>query len=185
MGFDNDKKVALKKIIEFDKSKKGSVDKPIAKLVEDINSKNDFYTTSSCSGRIVLLAQSETGKKHKADCIFMSHSKISLKQVKDALEKLPKNQVWFRFEPLILHVACRNIESAEELVKLGRSIGFKRSGIQSTRKMIVEICSTEKIDTIIAEKGKLLVNDSYLNILVRETNKKFEKNKEKIKKLKI
>ena len=38
-----------------DKSRKGHIDKDIAKILSKINSKKDYYTTSSCSGRIVLL----------------------------------------------------------------------------------------------------------------------------------
>jgi len=37
-----------------DKSRKGSVDVKILKLVEGINLTEDFFTTSSCSGRAIL-----------------------------------------------------------------------------------------------------------------------------------
>ena len=36
------------------------------------------------------------------------------------------------------------------------------------------------MDTIIAKKGKLIVGDSYLKILIEEANKKMKRNKEKI-----
>ena len=41
-----------------DKSKKGSIDDGIIGLINLINSKSDYYTTSSCAGRIVLLDNS-------------------------------------------------------------------------------------------------------------------------------
>ncbi|MBW2966012.1 hypothetical protein KY342_02835, partial [Candidatus Woesearchaeota archaeon] len=52
MQFENQKKTFLKKI---DKSKKGGIDKEIIPLVNKINNSRNYYTTSSCSGRIVLL----------------------------------------------------------------------------------------------------------------------------------
>ena len=37
-----------------DLSRKGSIDEPIVELVDYINTKADFFTTSSCSGRICV-----------------------------------------------------------------------------------------------------------------------------------
>jgi tRNA(Phe) wybutosine-synthesizing methylase Tyw3 len=49
MQFDFDKKQILAK---KDKSSIQGVDSGIRKLVDIINSHNDYYTTSSCAGRI-------------------------------------------------------------------------------------------------------------------------------------
>ncbi len=179
MTFESDKKTTLNKI---DKSKKGSIDKPIKPLINKINKNPNFYTTSSCSGRIVLLSKPST-KKQDINWLFKSHKKVSLKQISSALSSLPNSPVWFRFEPLILHITAKNIKNAQSLINKARSIGFKRSGIQSTKnKTAVEIASTEIISTIIADKGKLLVSDDYLKRLVKEANKKLKINKNKTKK---
>lgn len=42
---------------QVDLSRKGSVDEPIAPLVEYLNSVENYYTTSSCSGRISAFSQ--------------------------------------------------------------------------------------------------------------------------------
>ena len=47
MNFDNEKKQCLEKI---DNSKKQSIDSGIKKIVDLLNSKENYYTTSSCSG---------------------------------------------------------------------------------------------------------------------------------------
>lgn len=178
MTFENQKKTFLAKL---DKSKKGSIDKEIRPLVDLINKNPNYYTTSSCSGRIVLLSK-KSEKKQEAEWLLISHKSIDLSAVKKALSNIPENEVWFRFEPLITHVAARTIEDAQKLIDNARAVGFKRSGIQSTRKKIViEIASTEIIDAIIADKGKLLVDEDYLKILIEKANKKIEKNKNKIK----
>jgi len=51
MTFQKHKKDFLNK---KDKSKKGSIDGEIKKLVDKINSLENYYTTSSCSGRILI-----------------------------------------------------------------------------------------------------------------------------------
>jgi tRNA wybutosine-synthesizing protein 3 len=178
MQFENQKKTFLKKL---DKSKKGEIDKPIKPLIKLINKSKDYYTTSSCSGRIVLLA--ESGKKKGSKWLLSTHKKTNLKQIKKALKTLHKQDIYFRFEPLILHVASNSIENAQKLVNKARNLGFKRTGIQSTKnKIVIEVASTEILNTIIAKNKKLLINDNYLKILIQEANKKTQQNNKKIKK---
>jgi len=57
--FQKDKEIQLSR---DDFSKKGSVDKKIIPLIDKINSKDEYYTTSSCSGRIMLMADGKTKK---------------------------------------------------------------------------------------------------------------------------
>jgi tRNA wybutosine-synthesizing protein 3 len=179
MQFQNQKKTFLAKL---DKSRKGKIDKPIKSLINKINKSKNYYSTSSCSGRIVLLAKNQ-GEKQGAKWLFTSHKKTNLKQIKSALKNLPKTNVYFRFEPLILHIASDTIENAQKLVNKARSIGFKRTGIQSTKnKIITEIASTEILNTIIAKNKKLLITNDYLKVLIQEANKKLEQNNKKIRK---
>lgn len=180
MDFQNNKKTFLEKL---DKSKKGEIDKEVLHLINLINKNSHYYTTSSCAGRIVLLSK-KSDKKQEAEWLFVSHKKTSLKEVKSKLNILPKNDVWFRQEPLILHIAVDSIENAQELINIARNLGFKRSGIQSThQKIIAEIASTEILDTIITKNGKLLIDSSYLKILISEANKKLERMHKKIEEL--
>lgn len=161
-----------------DKSKKGVIDKDIKKLVSLINSKNNYYTTSSCSGRAVLIKK-KSDKKQDARWLIVKHDKISFNEIKKI--KIPKEQIWFRQEPLIMHVCCKTLEDAKKLLNITRKI-FKRAGIISIgKKIIIEIIGTGFIDTIIAD-GKLIVPNDYLKVLVKEANKKLKKSKRDIKK---
>jgi tRNA wybutosine-synthesizing protein 3 len=177
MGFEKEKKDTLGR---KDKSKKGAIDEAIKPIVDFINSLDNYYTTSSCSGRILLLAKKSDSKKD-VEWLLSSHSVVKFSDIMEALKKLPMHAVWFRQEPAILHVRCRTIEDAQALVDIARYSGFKRSGIQSTRKKInVEIGNSEVLYTIIADKGGLLAAGDYLKILISEANKKLRRNKEKL-----
>ena len=182
MGFDKEKKEFLAK---KDKSRKGGIDIKIKKLVAKINSLEDFFTTSSCSGRFLLLAHDKSGRKDKIEWLFSNHDKINFNKIKNSLDRLPINDVWFRLQPAILHVACKNSEKTRKFLNLARDIGFRRSGIISLgkSKLMLELISTEKIETIISKNKKLLVDENYFKILVSEGNKKLEKTWEKIDKL--
>lgn len=157
-----------------DKSIVGEIDKDILELVNKINASEDYFTTSSCSGRIVL----QTGeKKPEIKWIKVSHDFVDLDWVK---VELPEELMWFRMEPMILHVACRNIEKAQELLDKAQPV-FKKSFIQTTRnKVLVEIKGSEYIEVPVAQ-GKWLVDDEFLKVLIEEANKKLKRTREKIK----
>lgn len=185
--FDLQKKLCLEKLYKPDRSRKGDVDKPIISLIDYLNSLNDYYTTSSCSGRIYLLTESD--RKPDVKWLYVSHEKVPVKKILDSLnekelEKYSKNRLWLRQENLILHVACRTLDDANNILKISRDIGLRRSGIiADSNIIIVEICSTEKMDVPVAEKGKLLVSESYIKLITQIANQKFSKGREKLDKL--
>ena len=63
-----------------DRSLKQSWDKHILELCQAINKSNNYYTTSSCSGRILLLIDSS--EKRDDLFLFVSHNLISFQQLK-------------------------------------------------------------------------------------------------------
>lgn len=184
MNFNKEKKEFLGK---KDKSRKGSVDEKIKKLVNRINSLEDFYTTSSCAGRVLLSAIPKSNKKNNVQYLFCSHKKIKHSDLNKTIKKLPKDDVWLKVEPAILHVACKSIDYAKKFLNTARDIGFRRSGIISIgkSKIILELVGTEKIEAIVSKKGKLLIDKDYLKVLVKEGNMKLERTWKKIDKLNI
>lgn len=166
-----------------DKSSIGSWDKPIVKLCERINKLENYYTLSSCSGRVVLIK--DIDKKEAGMFIFRSHEKIKLSNLKKELENYKgKENLIFKMEPVILHIACRELSDADKMLVIARQCGWKNSGIMSfaDSRIVLELRSTESIALPIFYK-KLLVDEDYLAILVKESNKKLEKTWEKIEKL--
>ncbi len=157
-----------------DKSNKGEIDKKIKPLVDEINKLGNYFTTSSCSGRICILIEPESGLKKNFKFLYQSHDKVSFKDLKEKLEKIPKNKLRFRFESMILHVACKNLDDADSLLKKTKKL-FKHSGIISVKdKFVIEIRDSGFIEAVIAINGKLVVNDNYLKILMNEANKKLD-----------
>ncbi len=177
--FDIEKRKCLDKLYKPDRSRKGDVDEPIIPLIEYLNSLANYYTTSSCSGRIMLLTESDV--KPDVKWLFVSHEVVEFDTIWNALAELPEERVWLRQENLILHVACRMIDDADRLLKIARDIGLRRSGIiADSNVIIVEICSTEKMDVPIAEHGKLIVSKEYAAFIVNIANEKFLKGREKL-----
>ncbi|MBW2971401.1 hypothetical protein KY359_00040 [Candidatus Woesearchaeota archaeon] len=182
MVFEADKRTFLEK---EDKSVKGSIDGHIKDLCDAINSKDCFYTTSSCSGRIVLIKIPHNSRKNEAEWLFVSHDEAGFYNMKNDLTDLTEDDVWFRFEPFILHVACRTVDDADRLLSLAQQMGIKRSGIIALgEKNVVEIIGTENIDTIIARGGSMLVSDDYLRLLIEKSNNRMHRNWHRIENMK-
>ena len=177
MTFEKEKKDFLTK---KDKSKKGIIDKEIRPLVQLISKLPNFYTKSSCSGRIVLLKK-KSDRKQEAEWLFVKHGTVTFDEIAKTFNKLPKEDVWFKQEPLIMHVCCTSLYDANKLLKLSKNF-FKRSGIIGIKKFFtLEIIGTDTMDTLIARNSKLLVSENYLRILIQEANKKLKRNSKKIK----
>ena len=74
---------------KLDKSSIGGWDKPIQGLCDKVNKSSEFYTTSSCSGRVLIMIEQE--KKAKGLFLETSHDLISFDWIKKALIKIEKS----------------------------------------------------------------------------------------------
>jgi tRNA wybutosine-synthesizing protein 3 len=181
-SFDKRKKDVLSKL---DKSHKNSWDEKISELCNKINSTHDYYTTSSCSGRAILMIEQDK----KAENLFISvyHDKISFKKLKEDLSLALKKEknVKFKLEPCILHISCRSLEAAEEIYDKAKIAGWKKSGIIGTRNgFSTELGGSDRLEFPIISGGKVLVDDEFLKIVVEESNRKLERSWMRIEKMK-
>ena len=180
--FETEKKKYMEALYKPDKSKKGNVDEEISYLIDHINSLDDYYTTSSCAGRIVLIELPDDGKKNDANWLFTSHAlvdKISIENI-----RFHDKPVWFKQESFILHVCAKTFEKANELLIKAHEVGFKRAGLIATSKrFIVEITGTEGITAPLHDGEKILVDQKYLDYLVFQGNNKLQAARDRVKRL--
>ncbi|XP_043554489.1 tRNA wybutosine-synthesizing protein 3 homolog isoform X2 [Chiloscyllium plagiosum] len=141
-----------------DRSRAGGVDPEIRALVDTLNRSERFSTTSSCSGRVLLLAGSDQTKVQKQNCLwlFVTHQKCRKEDVIAGLLKAEDNAV-FKFEPFVLHVQCRTLEDAQLLA------------VRSTHCLEVPLC----------RQGTVLVSEEYIDYLVQVANQKMEENEKR------
>lgn len=179
----NFKQQKQRQLSKSDKSNIGKWDVKIKGLCDKLNKKKEYYTTSSCAGRIVLLKASN--KKIENAFLFRTHNKITFKELKKVLKDVDYNGlVEFQQTSCILHVACKSLGDAQDLVNKAKFAGWKKSGIMSTNKrFIVELHSTENMSFPIMDNRKILVDDEFLRIVIRQANEKLDRVWEKIERL--
>ncbi|KAI7904146.1 methyltransferase TYW3-domain-containing protein [Cokeromyces recurvatus] len=216
--FNSRKEQVVSSLVEYvdperrDKSPKGFIDAPILDLMHIINQHPDYYTTSSCSGRVAIYQEGIQvhGDKEETTTkggiwLYVTHDPVPLPTTDKEewiIKLLFNNQkvvfnnsqddpildrqlIYFKFEPLILHIEASSQEKAMHLVSLANQVGYQNSGITPSRRHMLAIRSTLKIDTPIGyvkdNTIHCLVEPSYLILLFEMSNIKFEQNLRRMK----
>jgi tRNA wybutosine-synthesizing protein 3 len=158
-----------------DKSSKNSWDEKIVDLCKKINFSDEYYTTSSCSGRIVVMKDED--KKGPNLFEFVSHDLIDVEWLKKCLPKeQAKLNLKFKQESVIIHIVCKELNNAKKLLDVAQDAGLKKCGIISLGKnIVVEINGTDKIELPFISDGKILVDDEFLKILIKKVNNNLER----------
>ncbi|AET41122.1 tRNA methyltransferase TYW3 Ecym_7281 [Eremothecium cymbalariae DBVPG len=192
-----------------DLSPKGDIDELCLPIIHLINSHDDMVTTSSCSGRVSVFIEGNKvikdkgiklgGKGEGGRWLFVTHEKTEvlnwLESFEDEMDwetssidiskgsSLANRFVLYKFEPFILHVKCRDFDTASKLFKTAMSCGFRESGIGSN--YIVALKISIKLDIPIGyldtDKGKItmFVSKDYISLIDRICMGKFDENEKK------
>lgn len=176
-----------------DASPKGTIDSRCLPIMAIINQHPDMVTTSLCSGRVsVFLEGNKTGtqigaKGNEGRWIFVSHDPENIQNWYDSVDfhygTFPATEgstryILFKFEPLILHVKCRDSSTASLLFSTAMGCGFRETGIGSNN--IVGIRILIRLDVPIGqldgEKLVLYVLRDYLGVLTQLSLDRFSEN---------
>ncbi len=158
------------------------VDEKVMPILALLNGMDDFFTTSSCSGRIVVMEIPSIGKKDEAHFLGRWHREVEAEEIKKAIEKYSQGEGWLLVQSPIFHISTLNTEKAKELLRIALKSGFKNSGIKSFNgRVVVEICSTERLDFLFAKNGKTVCSE--LDEVVKSGNVMMKRIKEKLERL--
>ena len=170
-----------------DLSRKHSIDDYIVQLIDQINTHEDYYTSSSCSGRtIVFTSTAIVTSSTKSDCqwLYVTHEQADLKAILDCLEERPKEieMISIKFEAFILHIICRTFESAKVLLNIALECGYRNSGlvISNQGKITLAVRSTHALEVPLVMGRRLCVDQDYITQIVSIANEKMTANKTKI-----
>ncbi|PNI47831.1 TYW3 isoform 3 [Pan troglodytes] len=134
-----------------DLSRKGSVDEDVVELVQFLNMRDQFFTTSSCAGRILLLDQGING-----------------------FEVQKQNCCWL----LVTHKLCVKDDVHSMAIDSGfRNSGIT---VGKRGKTMLAVRSTHGLEVPLSHKGKLMVTEEYIDFLLNVANQKMEENKKRI-----
>ncbi len=173
-------KRSLEKAIEEKKADKLAI--PMCKFVS--RTKN-FFTSSSCAGRIILLQLPEDESKKDACFHRKWHRKIKEKELWEGINAESKGNLWFKLDPFILHIGANTIENARTILKIMKETGIKRGGIIVAKpgKFLIELQGTQVMSFPVKKEKEAVIDKEYMNYALGIANKKLERNYALLKKL--
>jgi tRNA wybutosine-synthesizing protein 3 len=171
-NFEQRKSDVLKK---GDKSSVGKWDEKIEALCGKINRKTDYYTTSSCSGRALLMVDKPA--KDRRLSLWVSHDRVRFNELNSEIRRVSKEySVKFKVDPPIIHVICRDFDSARKLLDAGFGSGWKNSGaISMGKNIVIELRGTEKLELPVIDNGRVPVSQEPIKLLAEKSNLKIKK----------
>lgn len=177
-----------------DASPKGTIDELCLPIINLINSHPDMVTTSLCSGRVSVFLEGNKvstqigAKGNEGRWLFVTHNPAELDGWYNGVDFVYDSEwtgdryILYKFEPLILHVKCRDHKTASLLYSTAMGCGFRESGIGSND--IVGIRILIKLDAPIGclngDNLVLFVLKEYLELLTQLSHARFTENFKKM-----
>ena len=157
---------------------KNLADEKLVPLCSFVAETKNFFTSSGCAGRILLIQLPKGESKQDASFHRRWHRKISFKEAKQALNEKTKGEVWLKMEPFILHIGTNSLENARKILRVMYKAGIKRGGmiVAKEGKFLVELQGTQEMSVPVKHREKILVDDGFLRFLVKKANEKLGKN---------
>lgn len=156
----------------------GKADPQIISLGNFFLELKDFFTSSSCSGRIVLMNLNEQETKREAAFHRKWHRAVSVEEVVKGLNEDTHDELWFKQEPFILHIGARNLKQSVRMLEIMKRAGVRRGGIMVAKdgKFIIELTGSSYMSVPVKSGKKILVSDKHLEYLIEKANAKLERN---------
>lgn len=128
-GFENAKLAALRRLTAARGA--GQADPLAAPAMDALNAQSDWFTTSSCSGRVQVLALPGPGAKARARVPGRRHRAPEAGEVARAVARRGTLPAYFFLQPPIVHVVARDLGAARALLCAAQRAGFKGSHARS------------------------------------------------------
>ncbi|BEP18169.1 hypothetical protein PYJP_15210 [Pyrofollis japonicus] len=154
---------------------KNEVDQDIVDILMLLNSIDCIATSSSCSGRIVVIAAPSPGDKKKGGIQAKWHTTITVHDLIPVLDRLIQRDkydfIWISAQPIILSIHTCSFSLASTIVRLVESIGFKYSGIKPHKNSYnILVLGTERIDIPIKIRENIFIKELNINNIAIITN---------------
>lgn len=168
------------------KMKEGAVDGDIVPLLALINSFEEMYTLSSCSGRTALIELPDIGDKKHAVFHGKWHRPVSFDEVMEAVRSYQESgstdtYLYLLTQSPIFHINIKNFTLAKTMFQLARNCGFKHSAFKSiTPPFLLEVLSTERVDIPVGFNRQLMVREETLRFFVVRCCHALKRSKKKL-----
>ncbi|MEK6820812.1 MAG: hypothetical protein AABY11_00235 [archaeon] len=156
---------------------------PFSRFVRETR---DYFTTSTCSGRITLMDLNEDESKKEGAFYRKWHACAKASDVWNAIqEKKYTGNLWFKQDAFVYVIGTHNHENVKRIFDACQKAGIKRHGIhyEGKGKILIEIFGSQAMCVPITNGKDVLVNEAYVKEIVKIGNVKWKRNETKRKEL--
>lgn len=147
-------------------------DEDVLPLVRLLNSFEQYYTTSSCAGRFVILSKGSFRGKYTSKFVYKTHKPpVDLEKVKQVLKEQFEGYLYINVEPPTFHIACKSLDAAIELHQLAIESNIGYSMFKTIKKsIVVEVRGTGMLQIPIGIDNRILVSEEYVEEIISLAN---------------
>ncbi len=163
----------------------GYLDLDIVDILVEFFLRPKSFTTSSCSGRIVIMDSEFPWTKEETMIVFKKHEPISKEELLHVIREPISERLWLSIQGPIIHVETLDLNEAFEVLDVARRAGFKHSGIlASTRKgILVELRTGIRVNIPLGGANSLWFKSESIDEIVSLANKALGEAKERLDRL--
>ncbi|MGC8982351.1 MAG: tRNA(Phe) 7-((3-amino-3-carboxypropyl)-4-demethylwyosine(37)-N(4))-methyltransferase [Desulfurococcaceae archaeon] len=164
----------------------GYFDRDLLPLVVLVNSDAELYTTSSCSGRIVVVDSEAPWTREETGTVYKSHVPVDPGELRFMYRLDPHRGYWIVVTGPIIHLSALNTKRALEVLKIARHTGFKHSGIlhiSKSKGVFVELVTGVYVAQLVRTKSRVLIPEHELEFLVEIVNSVLIEGKKRLQRL--
>jgi tRNA wybutosine-synthesizing protein 3 len=160
-------------------------DRQMVPLCKFVSGTKEFFTSSSCAGRIILLQLPKDENKKEASFHRKWHRKVREKELWQGIKAETKGELWFKLDSFILHIGAGYLEDARKILGCMKKAGVRRGGIIVAKpgKFLVEMQGTQTIAFPVKKGKEVLVGKDFMKYNLDRANKKLAQNYEMLKRL--
>eukprot|EP01126_Amoeba_proteus_P048979 TRINITY_DN5694_c0_g1_i2.p1 TRINITY_DN5694_c0_g1~~TRINITY_DN5694_c0_g1_i2.p1 ORF type:complete len:151 (-),score=30.46 TRINITY_DN5694_c0_g1_i2:63-515(-) len=130
-------------------------------------------------------------EKYNIGWVYVTHEvECDVEEMKKSLKEwlcrdtcCEGDEIWFKMEPPIVSICCRNVQSASKILDLAKICGLKNCGIRSISRVdgtvMLTLVDTHHIESLVAVGKIQVVSDAYLNLLAVKAKEKLVLSRER------
>ncbi len=163
----------------------GYLDEDLLDILLEFFKRPESYTTSSCSGRIVVVDSRMPWERKNATIIFKKHSSISLEEITSLLSQPVLYRLWLVATGPIIHVVTLTAREALRILRIAREAGFKHSGVLSVSRKgyLVELRTGIRLAILLKTSDRIVVDEHGLREAVKAVNEALSEGKKRLQRL--
>jgi len=151
----------------------GYLDTELLPLLVLVNRDVDLYTTSSCSGRVVVMDSEYPWEREETGIVFKTHNPIKPSDLEFIYSKPVYKRLWIVVSGPIIHIYSRSFKLASTILNTARRVGFKHSGVMHYSKdtgLFIELVTGIYIAQLARTRDEVIIEQTKIAKLVDVVN---------------